>query len=514
MDLQLINCLKGRATYKGLAELIATLVDRGSLACGDALPSSRELAEYLGTSRTTVMRSLELLSARGYIKSIKGFRSEVIAHGKNTATVSESGQIYDWQDRLTRRAKEVFTPGVQVPDLNGISFEPSSLLPEELLPSRDWCRIQRQLIGKSEAMRTLEAGGKMRSMRLAISGWLRRTRGILCDWDQVFVYSQKSNALTHLREILIGPHDIVYSDSRSVQELFRYSTPLTFKVPFDTKGPILGWLNTDQQPGQWIFLTPCHAQMGASLSEDSCREILSKTGTDANRLAIIEDGSYSDFQYCQRATSLFARDATGSVIFLNDFSVLLGPLSSLAFLVVPKNLVGLFELSRHLFDFHFPTLEHHVLTTLIDEGELERYTRRLWKMLRKRRASLIFSLKDSLRNEIDILYSAAGTRVFACFDRIAVDKILQSARLADLPVTACYLEGKSDSHGSLFSFDLLRLQETDLDRKIQRFARPLMENDAPCNFHGKSLPTVEQPTGIGYTLRESTIYGGGRNSCP
>jgi DNA-binding transcriptional MocR family regulator len=74
MDLGFLAELKGKTTYRSLADAIARSVDSGTLTKGEKLPSARELALFTECSRTTVVHAFDELTARGYLHSIRAMR--------------------------------------------------------------------------------------------------------------------------------------------------------------------------------------------------------------------------------------------------------------------------------------------------------------------------------------------------------------------------------------------------------------------------------------------------------
>lgn len=58
--------------YEAIAEQLRTLIDEGSVATGEKLPSARELSERFGVGRSTMREALSALKAMGYIDIRQG----------------------------------------------------------------------------------------------------------------------------------------------------------------------------------------------------------------------------------------------------------------------------------------------------------------------------------------------------------------------------------------------------------------------------------------------------------
>lgn len=96
------------------AEQIRQLIRDGELAEGDRLPSERELAEFLGVSRTVVREAIKLLRAAGLVRVRLGVGSFVTRPPQNILEEPmsfvggpDSQKLADLQ-----QAREVFEPAI------------------------------------------------------------------------------------------------------------------------------------------------------------------------------------------------------------------------------------------------------------------------------------------------------------------------------------------------------------------------------------------------------------------
>ena len=60
-----------------LADRILEGIESGALAAGDALPSTRRMADWVGVSRFTVERAYDELWAQGYVEARSGSYTRV-----------------------------------------------------------------------------------------------------------------------------------------------------------------------------------------------------------------------------------------------------------------------------------------------------------------------------------------------------------------------------------------------------------------------------------------------------
>jgi GntR family transcriptional regulator / MocR family aminotransferase len=112
MNLAILKQLKGsKITAEALRETIASAIENKHLEPGEKLPSTRDMALYLGISRTTVMKSLESLIATGHLMTSPGAGTWVrktARNGSQSADESNEKQSqtteYPWQERYSHLA--------------------------------------------------------------------------------------------------------------------------------------------------------------------------------------------------------------------------------------------------------------------------------------------------------------------------------------------------------------------------------------------------------------------------
>ncbi len=196
--------------------------------------------------------------------------------------------------------------------------------------------------------------------------------------------------------LLVKPDDAIVCENPGfwgAREQFHSLGAAVIPVGVDEHGLIVDLLKDIDRPVQWVYVAPsCQEPTGVMLAEKRRGELLE--WCKRNDCAILEDDWDSEFQYDgQAASSLFSRDKTGSVVYFYSFWRLLYPLVSVSFLIIPEQLIELFQSYKCSWDRQFTLVEHLVLTELLEKNVIETHMRSMWKTLRKRRQTLIFSLK-------------------------------------------------------------------------------------------------------------------------
>lgn len=471
MDLSFLKQSEGRSGSRSLSGAISAAIDEGRLLIGDRMPSTRDLSLYLGIARATVVAAYDELIASGYLNAERG-SGTFVAGGKAMRTarqnVSASGvEQFDWNsigsdnaERLRSLPRELEVLGDWDPLNHGA-------LPPELLPLRQWRKaIINQFLEESSTMphHEIDMIGYP-PLREAIAVYLRRTQGIVCDADQIVIFTSNQSALNHLFSLLVTPGDLAVCEEpcyAGVREQFRLKGAQVETVPVDGDG-IIPHLLPQGKTVRFLYLTPPHHDpTGATLSADRRPKILE--WAYQNNCCIIEDAWDTDFHYAGApAPPLFSLDKRGCVIYLYTFWKTLFPMVATGFLVLPKTLVPLFRAAKYMFDIPIPLIEHMALAELISEGELERHIRKVWKILRKRRQVFIHEISIRFGNSIVFLGDGAGLHMVARFSsKWSPELIAAAAAEAGIPITPtteCY-SGEPVPNEYMINFSALNEEET------------------------------------------------------
>jgi GntR family transcriptional regulator/MocR family aminotransferase len=99
---------------------------------------------------------------------------------------------------------------------------------------------------------------------------------------------------------------------------------------------------------------------------------------------VIEDDYESEFSVFTKPTeTLFALSQDDNVIYLNSFSKTVSPSIRIAYMVLPRHLVKVYEKRLGFYASTVPTLLQYVLAELIDHGDFERHINRIRRKMRK-----------------------------------------------------------------------------------------------------------------------------------
>src|SRR6185312_9742141 len=402
-----------RQIYVGLRARILS----GELDGGKRLPSSRDLADQLNVSRTVVLLAYEQLEAEGYLIGRTGsgtYVSKGLA-GEKRVRAARAHTRFELSRFGAFAAGRASEPAF--PDLGPQGCRYDFTYGEGDLWSFPFARWRRILLEKARALAPgaeYSADGNSR-LREALCAHLKRSRGVVCDPEQILITNGPQQALDLVARVLLERgHQMAIEEPvcKGMRDVLKAAGAEVFPVPVDGDGLIPGKLPSGARA---VFVTPHQFPTGAILSLARRRELIA-WAAGANAL-IIEDDYDGEFG-CQgpRAESLHGLDTEGRVIYIGTFSRTILPALRAAYLVVPPTLIGVFSAAKRLCDSHNGIFEQEALAELIASGLYERHLRRVRRRNAAARAALLEAVHDHLRSRVIVTGDGAGAHVVLWLD--------------------------------------------------------------------------------------------------
>jgi GntR family transcriptional regulator/MocR family aminotransferase len=223
-----------RQIYAGLRQAVLG----GTFGAGERLPSTRDLAEQLGVSRTVVVLAYEQL-LEGFVVGRVGAGTYVPAG--LTAAPAGAGPL-PVRPRLSRfgafaadvrAAVEFPAPRPATPRFD-FSYGRSDV---DCFPFEHWWRLLHRCARRT-AVRGLDYGDAagIDALREAIAAHLRRSRSVACDASQVVVVNGSQQALDLVARVLIERGDRVVIEDPYQERAMRWRLKLGTAVPVDCTG--------------------------------------------------------------------------------------------------------------------------------------------------------------------------------------------------------------------------------------------------------------------------------------
>lgn len=379
----------------------------------EKLPSKRNLANHLGISIITVANTYERLISEGYIYSIEksGFYVTELLSFSNKAESSKTQANdvkLDFENPISPQKPEIDFK------TNAISFEK--------FPFNTWNKITKEVFVESteNLLKLPEAKGVFQ-LRKEIALYLRRFRNMEVYPNQIVIGS----GTEYLYSLLVKLFDnnLLYAVEnpgyKKIAQVLKTNGVKCKPCNLDDFG--LSIEDLEKSGANVVHLSPSHHfPTGIVMPIRRRQEILSWANREKNRY-IIEDDYDSEFRFLGKPlTPLFSSEynTENKVIYINTFTKSLSPSFRIGYLVLPKNLLEVFEEKLGFFSNTVSSFEQFVLAKFMEKGFFEKHIIKMKNYYRSLRNYLIFCLeKSSLSNFCKIKEEEAGLHFLLEIDK-------------------------------------------------------------------------------------------------
>lgn len=467
--------------FRRLAGAIREAILSQRLKAGEKMPSTPELAQSMSISRATAVKTYKALINEGYLEAIAGSGTFVNRRLTLLESSKQQSKEENYQiplEHFSSYAKRILTVRFNEPTLAGLPDLNYGSPPIDLLPREQWremlakyCRIKptNQFDFANEIF-------GYRPLRIAIANFFSRSKGVRCSPEQVILF-EGSHAFAHIARLLIEPGDIAIVENPGYlgcRENLHAEGAQVVPVDIDEEGIIVEHLRTRRLKAKLCYVTCAHHDpTGATMSLERRKELLAWAKN--NCAFLVEDAFDSDYFYgVPPIPSLQGLDDSGKVLFIYTFWKVLSPLISLGVLVVPSNLIPVFEKAKFLTERLFPSMEHYALTEFISDGHLEQHIKRSYKIYQRRRQKLIYALTQQFRHRISIPRYSGGLHIVIYLQtNLKTEAVLKAAQEANLPMekTSYFYIGESQPNEFIIPF--ATISEDIIEHAVERFYKKL-----------------------------------------
>lgn len=437
-----------RQVYEGYRDAI---IER-RLHPGQRLPSTRSLAAELGISRVPVISAFEQLLTEGYIESRVGsgsFVARALPEPRPARPMVAAPAVTKRPGRRpVARIADALATGPQ-PWATGHGAFRLSLPALDQFPAATWARLlarharnaTRSLLGYSNAL-------GYAPLRETLAAYLRTSRAVRCEPEQILVVSGSQQALVLCARVLLEPGEPVWVEEPGYSgacNAFLLMGARLVPVPVDDEGldVAAGWARAPR--ARVAYVTPSH-QYPLGMTMSAARRLRLLEWARSSGSWIIEDDYDSEYRYeSQPVGALQGLDRDARVLYVGTFSKVLYPALRIGYLVVPPDLVDRFARVRDTLDIFAPTLPQAALTDFLGEGHYGRHLRRMRRLYAERRNTLVEALENELGDSVEVLGSQAGMHLVAQLrpphssDREIAERAAVLG-VSALPLSTCYRE--------------------------------------------------------------------------
>ncbi|MDG0859356.1 PLP-dependent aminotransferase family protein [Staphylococcus equorum] len=386
--------------YINLYENLKKQIIEGQYKSGDKFPSKRALGQHLSVSNTTIEHAYQILSDEGYIyaKPRSGyFVSDVetlpiIArdrdlHASNTYheenNDNQAQQTYEFAFNLSEIDAEYF-PMQQFRKYARDAFEDSQLnLLQHTNPKGEW------------------------TLRQEIAHYIFNSRGVTCHPEQIIIGSSTEQLINLLTDILNKGRFIIENPSYPPIKQVLDKKQITYlQVPVNNTGIELEYF--DESNNNIAYVTPSHQFPTGYVMNLKKRTQLIHWAQQFENRYIIEDDYDSEFRYFGKPIpALQSLDTKDKVIYISTFSKSLFPSCRVAYLVLPKKLLKLYNALENKEGNTVPAHIQKMVASFMQSGSFERHLNKMRNVYRDKLKFILDALKP-YQEQLEIDGALAG----------------------------------------------------------------------------------------------------------
>ncbi|HGH3373967.1 TPA: PLP-dependent aminotransferase family protein [Kluyvera cryocrescens] len=352
---------KDAPRYQQIARQLKAAIEQGEQASGRRLPSSRVYAQELGVSRVTVENAYGELVAQGWLER-RGQAGTFVSDHLTVQPVTAEPLGFGGE----QSEPQPFQLGVPALDL---------------FPRGLWARVMgRRLRTQTRFDLALGDVRGESTLRQALVEYLRLSRSIECEAEQVFITSGYAASMSLILQSLGGRGETMWVEDPGfplIRPVVEQEGVTLSPVPVDAEGMDVEWAMQQVPDARFALLTPAHqSPTGVALSLPRRRQLLDWAAH--HQAWIIEDDYDSEFRYLGKPLPpLKSLDAPQRVIYAGTFSKSLFPALRTAWLVVPLPLVAEFRRQAQRLACPVPLLWQQTLADFMREGHFWRHLKKM-----------------------------------------------------------------------------------------------------------------------------------------
>lgn len=439
-----VDKTKDEPLYQQIYESVRQTIVSGGFKAGESLPSIRSLMNDLDVSRNTVSNAYCQLCAEGYVTSRQG--CGYIVSDISADTLPNIALTCD-------TARDRHTPIVVEPQERSYKFDfyYGNLL-KGSFPSEDWRRLTTDVLYSMD-LKGMTSYNRKRGeigLRNEIARYLRRSRGVQCEPEQIVLTSGTQQSIEHILSLFdpekhaFGMENPGYDGSRIVVEDAGFSI-----VPLRTDAGAEAFLDdVRESDAKLIYTTPSHQMPTGGLMEIGTRMELLHLAAEKN-MYILEDDYDSEFRFNARPIpSLQSIDSWERVIYLGTFSKILSPALRLSYVVLPPKLLNAYNLRFKKYYSTIPWLQQEVLRRFMENNLWDKHVRRVVRDVRMRHSCLMECIESEFGKTVQMIGGTAGLHLLLKVSNgMCQEELIEAAAAHDVKVcsTRHYWINPSDS---------------------------------------------------------------------
>lgn len=364
--------------YVQVYEYYKKIILSGGMEVGSKMPSLRTCSQQLGISRTTAENAYLMLAADGYIiaKAQSGYyvtgRQSLDEHlGEKSLQKAQEKILYDFT-----------LAGV---DRESFQFDL-------------WRRYVKSALRQDERLLSYGEPQGEWELREILATWVRQRRNVICTPENIVV-GAGVQSLLHILCPLWKERNVVSFPTPDFSQGIAVFRDLGFQISYRNK-------NADI-----IYVTPAHMTRWGEIMPVSRRLELVRHAKKRGSF-VIEDDYENEFVYMQKPTPSLQGLAGGErVIYIGSFSRLLLPSIRISFMVLPQELLSIYQSRKSQYNQTASKIEQIALGQFIRDGHMLAQTRKLKRLYTAKMKELIRMLKEEFGENVEIVLGEGGVHM-------------------------------------------------------------------------------------------------------
>jgi len=396
--------------YAQLYEQVKTAITNGELAEHMRMPSIRSFAGTLGVSTTTVELAYSQLVAEGFLDSRpkRGYYVQKLPEPYRQAGGREEDRVVPTIPSIPRAAP------ARDNQAYGYDFHLSKN-DLEVFPIALWRRLSNQVLrqGHQDLLFYGDPQGEY-GLRVQISHYLRQFRGCVCSPEQVVIGSSQHQLITLICHLLKGRlHQIGVENPGYLlhAETFKQQGLQVCPIPLQDNGIQVEEVYAGNV--QAVCVSPSH-QYPRGIVMPIAKRLQLLEWAERMQGYIIEDDYDGEFRYHGRVIpSLQGLQGGHRVIYLGGFSQVLAPALCIHYMVLPPDLIGVYQQVEHqmLLEQSASRIHQCTLQLFMERGHLEKHIRKMRKRYGLKHDLLIQSIQVVFGEKAVIIGKDAGFHI-------------------------------------------------------------------------------------------------------
>ncbi|MGF7230168.1 PLP-dependent aminotransferase family protein [Arachidicoccus sp.] len=481
--------------YLQLESKIIQLICSGILKPGQALPSSRVLAQSLKVNRKTVIATYDELGAQGWVEAKDRSGIYVSRHLPDSVTraVSQNNKelirsrqpAYPLVSKQHSMEPSTTDAEFNIPGTPILQFKIDDGFPDpRIAPIEQIVREYRRFGKNHLSNRLLMYGPEQGSYRLRVelAIFLNRTRGMQITEKEILITKGTQMAIYLTAQLIIRPGDIVFVPEpgyMDANQAFTLAGGTLEFIPVDNEGmdvDMIEYLCKKKVP-KLIYIIP-HHHRPTTVTLSAERRMRLMNLARKYRFALLEDDYDFDYHFTSNPLLPLASLDTGAhIIYVGSFCKSIAPGIRIGFMVAPEVVIIKAAALRRLIDRQGEQLLEESIAELLSTGEISRHLKKSYKIYQGRLENTCRLLREHLGEYLTFENPNGGLAIWARYRKgISANAVALNAEKLGLKI----------SDGSNYFFkpntcllhDFIRigycsLNETEMARAIEIWKKAL-----------------------------------------